>query len=238
LRIAHRGACGAAPEHTRPAFERAVAIGVDLIELDVQLSRDGELVVIHDHDLQRTTTGSGAVREHDFDAIVELDAGSWFAPRFAGERVLNLDQVIQLVGGRARLNVEVKAVEADWQELAARLVALLRARELLDVTVLSSFEPGALQAVRQQAKVAPLGLLWSRGDLADAWRLASDLHAVSIHPHWALVSTDLVEEAHRRGLQVLTWTVNDVGVMRDLLRHGVDGIMSDFPERFAEIAKQ
>jgi glycerophosphoryl diester phosphodiesterase len=235
LRIAHRGASGTAPEHSRPAFECALAVGVDMIELDVQLSRDGELVVIHDHDLQRTTTGSGLVRDQDFQAIVALDAGSWFAPRFAGERVLNLGQVIQLVSGRARLNVEIKSAAADWHELAARLVALLRSRELLEATVLSSFDPGALQAVRAQADEAHLGLVWSRTELADAWRLAGDLHAVSIHPDWTLVSTDFVEDAHQRGFQVLTWTVNDVDVMRDLLRRGVDGIMSDFPERFADI---
>ncbi len=212
-------------------------MGVDMIELDVQLSRDGELVVIHDDDLQRTTTGRGLVREHDFSAIAALDAGSWFAPRFAGERVLNLDQIIQLVAGRARLNVEIKGAGTDRRELAARLVALLRARDLLDATVLSSFDPRALQAVRQQAVEAHLGLLWGRGGFADNWQVAGDLHAASVHPHWTLVSADFVENAHRRGLQVLTWTVNDVGVMRELLRQGVDGIISDFPEHFAELTE-
>ncbi len=236
LRIAHRGASGIAPEHTQAAIAQAIALGVDMIELDVQLSRDGELVVIHDHELQRTTSGSGLVREHDFAAIAALDAGSWFSRRFAGERVLSLAQVIHLVGGRARLNVEIKAPAADWRELAGRLVTLLREREVLDATVLSSFEPGALRAVRQWADDARLGLLWSGPDLAAAWRAAGDLRAVSIHPHWTLVSTALIEEAHRRGLQVLVWTVNDVGVMRELLHEGVDGIMSDFPGRFAEIA--
>ncbi len=206
-----------------------------MIELDVQLSRDGELVVIHDHELQRTTTGSGLVREHDFAAIAALDAGSWFSRRFAGERVLSLAQVIQLVDGRVRLNVEIKAPAADWCEVAERLVALLREREMLDATVLSSFEPGALQAVRQRADGARLGLLWSGLDLVAAWRVAADLRAVSIHPHWTLASTPLIEEAHRHGLQVLVWTVNDAGVMRNLLQHGVDGIMSDFSERFAEV---
>ena len=86
--------------------------------------------------------------------------------------------------------------------------------------------------LREQAEETRLGLLWQQSDFAKAWRWASDLGAVSIHPHWMLVSPDVVREAHARGLQVITWTVNDVGTMRDLVRQEVDGIISDFPERF------
>src|SRR5215468_1737197 len=94
LRIAHRGASGTAPELTRSAFERALAIGVDMIELDVQFSRDLELVVFHDVELQRTTSGRGLVREHEFAELKRLDAGSWFGSSFAAERVLSLKEVI------------------------------------------------------------------------------------------------------------------------------------------------
>jgi glycerophosphoryl diester phosphodiesterase len=224
-----------APEHTRSAFERALQAGVDMIELDVHLSRDGELVVIHDHDLQRTTTGKGLVRHHDFAALRTLDAGGWFSPQFVGEPVLCLHEVMAIVGGRARLNIEVKAPAVDWAPLASHVVELLRAHATLDATLLSCFEPGALVALRECAADARLGLLWQGADITEAWRLASELRAVSIHPHWMLVSADLVNDAHRRNLQVLTWTVNDVATMRDLVRYGVDGIISDFPERFGQV---
>jgi glycerophosphoryl diester phosphodiesterase len=238
LRVAHRGASGSAPEHTRTAFERALDFGVDMIELDVQLSRDHELVVIHDLDLARTTTGNGLVRQHDFAALKDLDAGLWFGARFAGQRLLSLEEVIAIVGTRARLNVEVKAPAPDWPVLAPRLIALLRACGRLDSTILSCFEPGALVALRACAADAPLGLLWQRPDFSEAWQWSSQLRAVSLHPHWSLISADLLRAARRRGLQVLTWTVNDVEVMGQLVRLGVDGIISDFPERFRDISER
>jgi len=235
LRIAHRGASGSTPEHTRPAFEKALALGVDMIELDVQLSRDGELVVLHDEDLQRTTTGQGVVRDQRLVDLKTLDAGSWFAPQFAREPVLTLDEVIELVDARARLNVEVKAAAADFAAAAERLIAILRRRGIMETTLLSSFEGAALAALRDRSAGARLGVLWQQPDFSDAWRLAQELAAESIHPHWLLVSAEMIAQAHERGLRVLTWTVNDIGAMRGLVGLGVDGIMSDFPERFATV---
>ena len=232
LRIAHRGASGSAPEHTRAAFERALALGVDMIELDVQLSRDGELVVMHDLDLGRTTSGHGPVRAYEFAALKALDAGAWFAAEFAGERVLSLEEVVRLVGGRARLNTEMKAAAADWEELARGLVTLLRRREVLNSTVTSCFEREALEMVRRYAPDARLGVLWRNADFSDAWRWARALGAVSVHPHWTLISESVVRTARARGLQVLAWTVNEAETMRQLIQIGVDGIVSDFPERF------
>jgi glycerophosphoryl diester phosphodiesterase len=236
LRIAHRGASGSAPEHTRAAFERALALGVDMIELDVQLSRDGELVVMHDLTLDRTTSGRGLVRAHELAALRALDAGSWFAPEFAGEGVLSLREVLQLVRGRARLNAEIKAPAADWEELARRLVALLRQFEVLDSTVISCFEPKALEKVRRHAPDAELGVLWQQTDFSDAWRWAGVLGAASVHPHWMLISEGVMHAAREQGLHILAWTVNEVETMRRLSQIGVDGIISDFPERFSAVA--
>jgi len=236
LRIAHRGASGSAPEHTLPAFQRALELGVDMIELDVQLTRDGVLVVLHDLDLGRTTNGVGPVRERSFAEIKALDAGAWYAPWFAAQPVLSLEEVVAIVGARARLNVEVKAPEADWPALATVLTETLRCWGLLDTTIISCFEPAALALVRERATTAPLGLLWQHPEFVEAWEWARRLDAVSIHPYWMLVSEDLVKEAHGYGLQVLTWTVNEVATMRELVRCGVDGIISDYPERFEAVA--
>jgi glycerophosphoryl diester phosphodiesterase len=235
LRIAHCGASGSAPEHTRAAFERALALGVDMIELDVQLSHDNELVVMHDLTLDRTTSGHGPVRAHELAGLRVLDAGTWFAPEFAGERVLSLQEVLQLVGGRARLNTEIKAPAADWEEVARRLVALLRQFEVLHSTVISCFEPEALEKVRGHARDAKLGVLWQNPDLSDAWRWARALGAVSLHPYWMLISEGVVRRARAQGVQVLAWTVNEVETMRRLIQAGVDGVISDFPERFASL---
>lgn len=235
LRIAHRGASGHAPEHTRAAFEQALQIGVDMIELDVQLSRDEELVVLHDLELDRTTSGHGPVRAHDLKALRALDAGGWFAPEFAGARVLSLAELLLLVGRRVRLNTEIKAQAADWDIVARRLIALLRQHELVDSTVISCFEAEALQVVRRYAPEAKLGILWQQADFGDAWRWARELGAVSIHPYWMLVSEPVMRAARAQELQVLAWTVNEVEAMRNLINSGVNGIISDFPERFREV---
>lgn len=237
LRIAHRGASGTAPEHTRAAFERALSLGVDMIELDVQLTRDGEIVVVHDLTLERTTTGAGAVRDHTLAELKSLDAGGWFSPCFAGEPILTLDEVLDLVGTRARLNIEIKAVHGDWPALATALLHTLRRRGLLEATILSSFEAGALAAVRGRDRGAVLGLLWQAPSIAEALSCAAELGVWSIHPHWMLVSAEFVRQVQDGGWRVITWTVNDVGTMRDLVRAGVSGIISDFPERFAAVGE-
>lgn len=231
LRIAHRGASGTAPEHTRAAFVRALKLGADMIELDVQLTRDEQLVVLHDQDLARTTNGCGAVRDHTLAEIKALDAGSWFGAQFAGETVLSLPEVLALVGTAARLNVEVKAPRGDWLLLAPLLIGTLGRHQALDSTIISCFEPEALSVIRARSDRARLGLLWEHTDFDDAWRWAEQLHAASIHPLWLLISSDLVRAAHVRHLDVLTWTVNDLAIMQALVGHGVDGIISDFPER-------
>ena len=211
-------------------------MGVDMIELDVQLTRDSELVVMHDLELARTTNGRGAVREHTLAELKRLDAGAWFDTAFSGEPVLTLDEVLDIVTGRTRLNVEIKVPREDWAALAVRLVATLHARRRLASTVVSCFDPEALVAVREQSNAACLGLLWQHTDFAEAWTWVERLRAASLHPHWMLISADVVQIAHHRGVDVLAWTVNDVAAMEQLVAHGVDGIMSDFPERFSLVA--
>lgn len=236
LRVAHRGASGSAPEHTRAAFTRALEIGVDMIELDVQLSKDGELVVLHDFELERTTSGKGAVREHTWEALRELDAGSWFGPAFAGERVMTLQEVVQLVGGRARLNVEIKSMPGDGGIVADKLVRLLEEAGVSEQTIVSSFDFQALAAVRARSGRVPIGVLTHGAEVAPIWEVARRLRASSVHPYWALATADVIDAAHGEGLQVIAWTVNDVETMAALIDLGVDGIISDHPERFAQLA--
>jgi glycerophosphoryl diester phosphodiesterase len=206
-----------------------------MIELDVQLSADGELVVIHDFDLQRTTSGCGAVRTHSLAALRELDAGGWFAPQFCGERILTLLEVFELVGDRADLNVEVKPTAGDEEMIASELVRQLRRLERLEPTIVSCFDFNVLRILRNLEPTLPLGLLTHDPNLSPTFAVARELKARSVHPHWALVSPELVRSAEEAGLQVIVWTVNDVAVMQQLLRCGVDGIISDYPERFREV---
>lgn len=231
LKIAHRGAAGTRPELTRPAFERALEIGVDMIELDVQLTRDRRLVVLHDRELGRTVQGRGAVREHTLADLCALDAGAWFALEYAGARVPSLDEVLDLTAGRAALNVEIKSPAADWEATADVLIELLTATGRLDSTVVSSFEMGALRAVRDRSAAARLGVLWQSADLDPMWLLAEGLEARSVHLLWRLIDAAVVETAHARSLHVIAWTANSGQAIAQLAALGVDGIISDYPDR-------
>jgi glycerophosphoryl diester phosphodiesterase len=235
LRIAHRGAAGTRPELTRPAFERALELGVDMIELDVQLTSDGELVVLHDRALGRTVAGSGPVRACTLAELQRLDAGTWFAPTWAGAQVPSLDEVLALTAGRAELNVEIKSPAPDWAATAAALLDLLERHGRLARTIISSFERGALDAVRERSAAARIGVLWHTAELEPMWAAAAALEAVAVHPHWALVDAAVVAQARAAGRQVIVWTVNDPDAIAALAGLGVDGIISDFPERLAPL---
>lgn len=235
LCIAHRGASGYAPEHTRAAFELAVAQGADMIELDVQLTGDGELVVFHDADVQRTTNGTGRVRELSLAQLRSLDAGGWFDARFAGERVLTLAEVLELVAGRVLLNVEVKASQEDGASLIPKLLATLQHHDALETTLVSAFDWWLLADIRQADPRLRLGLLWSDPLIPWPWDRAGKMQASHLHPLWAVVTRKHVEEAHAQGLWVNAWTVNDPPTMVELLNMGVDGIVTDYPDRLLQV---
>ena len=236
LKIGHRGAAGTRPELTGVAFERALELGVDMIELDVQLTRDIQLVVLHDRELGRTVPAEGLVREHTLAELCGLDAGSWYALEYAGACVPSLAEVLDLVEGRAALNVEIKSPAADWDATAATLLDLLEAKQRLDSTVISSFDTGALRAVRERSRAARLAVLWHLNDVDAMWLLAEGLGADAVHPHWSLVEQPLVEHAHARHLRVITWTVNEPETIARCAALGVDGIISDYPERLIDVA--
>lgn len=206
-----------------------------MIELDVQLTRDRRLVVLHDRELGRTVRGSGAVRDCSLEELCRLDAGEWFDAAYSGQAVLSFEEVLELLRGRSALNVEIKSPAADWEATAVLLVDLLRDADRLDSTVVSSFDAGALRCVREQTAEARLGVLWHTLD-AQIWPLADELGAFSLHPHWALIDPELVERAHRRNLRVIAWTVNATEIMRTLIAQGVDGIITDHPEFFETLA--
>jgi glycerophosphoryl diester phosphodiesterase len=160
LVVAHRGAPHQAPENTLASFAAALAIGVDAIELDVHLSRDGHLVVIHDERLERTTDGRGLVHEWTLAELKALDAGGWFGSAFAGERIPTFDEALALIGRRAAVQVEIKG---RTDGVAEATVAALRARGLLDTAMVTSFHLDRLPRVRALAPGVAIGaLVWGR----------------------------------------------------------------------------
>lgn len=237
LVIAHRGARDVAPENTLAAFRAAVEAGADGIELDVSRCQTGEIVVLHDDTLDRTTNGAGPLDRTPFYALRELDAGGWFAPRFAGERVPLLSEVLQLAcsvrqgGGRLRVNIEIKGMHRKGDGIEEEIAEMVLARELERDVVISSFNPLALWRMRQAAPELQRALLYAAGmpaALSQVWpsRLLSP---ITFHPEWRLISGARVRRAHDAGHRVNVWTVNEETDLRRCIAWGVDGLITDHP---------
>ncbi len=238
FRIAHRGASGHAPEHTRAAFELALAQGAQMVELDVRLTADGELVVFHDDTLERTTNGVGKVSEKTWAQLRDLDAGSWFGRQFAGERLLLLQEVLRLLAGRVLLNVELKENASKASLLLPALLSRLGEEDAEQRVVVSAFDWELLAKLRAHDPRVRIGILWHEPSRTkDVWRFAEQIGAYSVHPLWLLVEPELIAAAHERGLQVFTWTVNDPVQVRSLVALGVDGVISDYPDRLLAVAQ-
>ena len=235
LGIAHRGASGRAPENTHAAFAAALALGAEAIELDCQLSADGEPVVIHDETLDRTTDGDGPVGARTVAELERLDAGTWFGPEFRGERIPRLAAVLAQVRERVTLNVEIKSAR-DVGRIERTLADLTIAADAGAWLVFSSFHWTALRNLRALAPWARLGVLCDADPSpSGALALAAELGAESVIPGRRWVDRRVVEAAHARNLDVWVWTVNEPGEMRRLIALGVDGLFSDYPERFAAL---
>jgi glycerophosphoryl diester phosphodiesterase len=225
LNIAHRGATSRFPENTLAAFAGAIDAGADMCELDVQLSRDGALVVIHDDTVDRTTGGRGAVAAMTLEQLKRLDAGVSFGAEFKGERIPTLDEVFTCVGRRCALNIELKSARLEQKVCAA-----IRDHDALATAIVSSFDWDALDRIRQFHPSVRVGLLASRWPVR-LLGAATAIKAHAIHPRADIVTEDLCTAAHERILDVYTWTVDDLDTMRKLIAYGVDGIMTNYPER-------
>jgi glycerophosphoryl diester phosphodiesterase len=229
LNIAHRGASGRFPENTLRAFNAAIDAGVQMCELDVQLTSDGALVVIHDETVERTTDGNGAVRAMTLVELKRLDAGVRFRTEFKGERVPTLEEVMTLAEGRCGLNIEIKSAGVEH-----KVCELIVRRGALATAMISSFDWDALAVVRHFEPRMRVGLLASQWP-ARLVGAAFELKAESINPRANMVTEDLCIAAHERNLSVYTWTVDEPVEMRRLIAFGVDGIMTNFPERLREL---
>jgi glycerophosphoryl diester phosphodiesterase len=240
--IAHRGDSSRAPENTLAAFEAAIDSGAHRVEFDVQLTRDGVPVVFHDDVLDRTTNGSGPVGTLCFVEIRRLDAGSWFGPRFEGQRVPSLDEVLRLCGSRICMNVEIKfsdtAQEPDGLE--DRVVGALRAHGLAEVTVVSSFRSAALERVRLLAPEIRRESLYDEGVHPTAlgaleWAATTASESFNLCLTTLLSAPWLVTEAHERGLGIKVFTVDEPSEFLQVLELGVDGVFTSRPREFLEL---
>jgi len=232
--VAHRGASGEAPENTIIAARIAMSYPfVQWMEIDVQLSKDGVPVVIHDDRVNRTTNGRGKVAELTAAELGRLDAGRWFGQSFAGERLPTLEQMLEATAGRCRLNIELKSLNGNYPLLEQKVIELLYKRQLQYDTVITSFDPDSLYKVKQISPELVTGLIIDsapRQLLAELNRLECGFLSIG----YAQVTPVRLQEWRQAGLKVMAWTVNDVSAIRRLARMDPDlMICTNYPDRYA-----
>lgn len=229
--FAHRGFSGAAPENTLVAFEKAIQLGVTGIELDVHLSKDGEVVVIHDERLNRTTNSQGLVVHHTLSELKKLDAGSWFSDDYQGERIPTLQEVLELLQGYSlQLNIELKTGVIDYNRLIEKVLDLVYRYGNPEETIYSSFNHYSLKELQNLDSSARIGCLFVAG-IYEPWKYVKGMKAEAIHLVKYNVHPQLVQECHKLGIKVNTYTVDEEDMMRKVLQSGVDGIFTNWPNR-------
>lgn len=235
LIIAHRGYSGKAPENTLTAFRLALEAGVDMVELDVQLSRDQEVVVFHDRTVNRTTDGKGAIHDLTLRELKSLDAGSWFHRKFSGERIPTLREVLEFLNHQIGINIEMKANSRSqhWSEqLESKVVHIIKEHGIENNVVLSSFDHRIIKRIKHAHPELVTAVLYRT--IKDFGKRPSKLVA-SAHANAFVCSRwratrRIIDDAHRHDIPIFVYTINTQWELEKMMRYGVQGIITNFPE--------
>ena len=232
LILGHRGARGHAPENTMASFQAALDMGADGIELDVQMTKDGKVVVCHDHSLERTSNGSGWLVEHTREELRALDFGSWFSPQFAGEKIPTLREVLKWAAPtRLIVNVEIKNGPVIYEGIEEKVSALIRECRMVERVIVSSFYHPSLLKMKQLDPMIKTGLLYASRPV-DPWLQLRVTDTDNLHPLWHYVDAAWASGTRPHGAKIFTWTINELRDWEHIKNMGVDGIMTDYPDRF------
>ncbi|MBP2075790.1 glycerophosphodiester phosphodiesterase [Oceanobacillus polygoni] len=235
VNVAHRGASGHAPENTMAAFEKAFEMKADYIEIDVQMTRDGRLVAIHDTTVNRTTNGNGFVGDYTLDEIQQLDAGSWFGEEFAGEQIPTFEEIIDEYRGKIGILIELKSPEL-YPGMEEKVTEALTQRNMHKPNngkiIIQSFNHESVQQSKELLPNIPHGVLagvtWA--DVTDEQLAQFATYADFFNPNMNIVTDDLVNRVHFAGMEIYAYTVRTQEQADNLFERGVDGIITDFPE--------
>jgi len=233
LCVAHRGFSGIAPENTMAAIQRAMQESyVEWVEVDVQLSKDGVPLLIHDFTLNRTTNGRGPVGERTWAELKSLDAGSWKAPEYAGERLISLDEFLEAIAGRLRANIEIKTQGNMYPGIEEKIVSAVRRYRMEDEVVLTSFEPRVLAKVKEIGRGIRTGLIVDEKP-RDLFIRLQMLHCSFLSLNYRYLTAELATKAARCGIEVMAWTMNDVRKLRRVRAKGDKVLLcTNWPDRW------
>ena len=237
--VAHRGFSGEAPENTLAAFRKAIEVGSDMIELDIQLTKDGKIVVIHDEALERTTNGKGKVGEHTFREIRDLDAGSRFGRPFSEEKIPTLQEVLDLAKGKVLVNIEIKNPthgKYAITELADQGLETVKKAGMLNRVIFSSFNPASLEWVRNKEPRAWTAFLYHR-DWSSLSEVTQGKGWQVLNLHNSFLTRGKIEKIHQERIKVNVYTVNSEEELEQFVNWGADGIITNHPDRLIRILK-
>jgi glycerophosphoryl diester phosphodiesterase len=242
LTIGHRGNSGVAPANTMESIRQAVALGVDMIELDVRQTKDGILILIHNDTLDETTNSKGLVSDMDYANIRELDAGSWKDKRYVGERIPTLMEALDFAKGKVYLSLDLK----DEAVIPVMINVIKNADMVDDVVICGCCEPQAKAiwdinknitvVLNTDSKLDELAKRENKTDFICEYIYRACRERFSaLNVSYKFVTEELIYRAHLRGLPVWTWTVDNISDMERLINMGVDAIYSNFPERLLQV---
>ena len=232
--VAHRGASAYAPENTIAAFDKAVEMKADYIEIDVQRSKDGKLVVIHDTTVDRTTDGSGKVGNLTFKELRNLDAGSWKGEQFTGAQIPTFDEILDRYHGKIGILIELKAPEL-YPGIEENIAKKLKERNLdkpqNEKIIVQSFNHNSMKKMNELLPKVPIGVLTSSSaDTTEQALQEFSTYADYFNPSYGIVTPDLVNQVHSLGMKIGSWTVRSQEAADFLLDVGVDAIITDYPD--------
>lgn len=225
LNIAHRGASGHAPENTLPAFRLAMKQNADMIELDVHQTSDSHIIVLHDESLKTGILTKKFIREMSLKEVRKIN-----------KNIPTLKQVLKLVKGKIRLNIEIKHGSGYYPDIERSVYSLLKKGGLLSNTIISSFDIDCLKNLRKISDDIIIGFLYNKKDWKKAIKEAVALKASSFHVSDKVLAEHLIAKAHKKGMRLFVYTINDGYEMRRVIELGVDGIFTDYPDRLHRIS--
>jgi len=234
----HRGAAGLAPENTLASIQLALDLGVDRIEIDVQQTKDNEVIVLHDRTLRRTTNGIGYVKAKNYADILKLSAGAKFNKHYESEKIPTLDEVIKLINGRVELVIETKYSYMYYPNIERHIINIIKNNDAKSWCKVISFNDRALFRIHKLDKEIKLGKLFvgKHAKLPLSWDKGMNLkplhryHFVDeIIVKHSYATSKIIDRVHEFGKQLHVWTVNDPDTIKKLIDRGVDGIISDYP---------
>ncbi len=236
--FAHRGFSATAPENTLAAFQAALKAGAEGFELDVQMTRDGQVVVIHDEKVNRTTDGVGWVKDYTLAELRKLDAGAWFDAEYAGQKVPLLSEVLELLThNELQLNVELKSGLVHYPGLEQAVLDLVARFNMRQRVIVSSFNHFALRDMRTLDPDIELGVLYMEG-MVDPWLYAKHLKAQALHPFYPTIIPEIVQGARQHGLAIRPFTVDRPEDVKALLAAKVDAIITNRPDLVLELRRE